>query len=117
MGDWIGLIFFVLLLVGAIVGLSYLGRTPKRLSEEEYEARVVEARGTTRAAAAAGLHALQKLMNPKAAEAVEVQKDLKAGFYDDKEEVGEGDEPDIEEVVSNSSDVVSNSSGKEEEDA
>ena len=92
MGDWIGLIFFVLLVVGAVVGLSYLGRAPKRLSEQEYEARVVEARGTTRAATAAALHALQKLMNPKAAEAVEVQKDLKAGFYNDEEKDAGPDE-------------------------
>ena len=91
MGDWIGLIFFVLLVVGAVVGLSHLGRAPKKLSEQEYEQRVAESRGTTRAAAA-GLHALQKLMNPKAAEAVEVQKDLKAGFYNDEEKDAGPDE-------------------------
>ncbi len=85
MADWIGLIFFVLLVVGAVVGMSYLGRTPKKLTEDEYERKVAESRGTTRSAAAAGLHALQKLMNPKAAEAVEVQRDLKAGFYNDEE--------------------------------
>jgi hypothetical protein len=39
------------------------------------------------------MYALQKLMNPKAAEAVEVQKDLKAGFYDAEHgESGEGGE-------------------------
>jgi hypothetical protein len=45
------------------------------------------------AGAFAGMQALQKLMNPKAAEAVEVQRDLKAGYYDDQQEVGEGDDP------------------------
>ena len=41
----------------------------------------------------AGMYALQKLLNPKAVEAIEVQRDLKAGFYNDEEKKGEGDEP------------------------
>ena len=93
MGDWIGLGFIVLLVIGALFGLSYLGKPRKPLSNEEYEQRVRDARGTMRAGAFAGLNALHKLVNPKAAEAVEVQKDLKAGFYNDAEKKGEGDEP------------------------
>ncbi len=62
------------------------------MSAEEFERRAAEGRGTTGAGAAAGLHALQKLMNPRAAEAVEVQKDLRAGFYDDQQETGDGDD-------------------------
>src|SRR5215211_2438237 len=94
MGDWIGLGIFVLVVVGALVGLSFLGKTRKPLSAEEYEERVAEARGTTRAAALAGMNALNKMINPKAVEAVEVLKDMKAGFYNDEEQKGEGDEPD-----------------------
>ena len=93
MGDWIGLAFIVLLVVGAVVGLSYLGRKPKELTAEEYERRVAEAKGTTRSAALAGMTALDTFINPKAAKAVEVQKDLKAGYYNDEEREGEGDEP------------------------
>ena len=93
MGDWVGLCIIVLVLVGAVVGLSYLGRKPKPLTAEEYERRVAEARGTTRGAAVAGLSALDRFVNPNAAKAVEVQRDLKAGYYDDQEEEGEGDEP------------------------
>src|SRR5438128_203479 len=93
MGDWIGLAFIVLLVVGAVVGLSYLGRKPKALTAEEYERRVAEAKGTTRGAALAGMGALDKFINPKAAKAVEVQQDLKAGYYNDEEKEGEGDEP------------------------
>jgi hypothetical protein len=93
MGDWIGLGIFVFVIVGALVGLSYLGRKPKQLTTEEYEERVAEAKGTTRAAALAGMNALNKMINPKAVEAVEKQKDLQAGYYDDHDEEGEGDGP------------------------
>jgi hypothetical protein len=93
MGDWIGLGIIVLVVVGAVVGLSHLGRKPKPLTAEEYEQRVSDAKGTTRAAALAGMNALNKMVNPKAVEAVEKQKDLQAGYYDDEEKKGEGDEP------------------------
>lgn len=90
MSDWIGLGFIVLLVVGALVGISYLGRKPKPLTTDEYERRVAEAKGTTRGAAIAGLYAMQKLLNPKAVEAIEIQRDLKAGFYNDAEKKGDG---------------------------
>ena len=93
MTDWIGLGIIVLVVVVALFGLSRLGRKPKPLTEEEYEQRVAEAKGAARGAAVAGLDALDKFVNPKAAQAIEVQQDLKAGYYDDQEEEGEGDEP------------------------
>jgi hypothetical protein len=93
MGDWIGLAVIVLVVVGALVGLSQLTRTRRPLTEDEYEQRVAEAKGTTRAAALAGMNALNKMVNPKAVEAVEKQRDLRAGFYDDQETKGEGDGP------------------------
>jgi hypothetical protein len=92
MGDWIGLGIIVLVVAGALAGMSYLGRKPKPLTADEYERRVAEARGATRGAAVAGLYAMQKLLNPKAVEAIEVQRDLKAGFYNDAEKKGEGDD-------------------------
>ena len=93
MSDWIGLGIFVFVVVGAVVGLSLLGKRPQPLTAEEYEKRVAEAKGTVRGVAVAGLGALDKFVNPKAAIAIEVQQDLKAGYYDDQEEEGEGDEP------------------------
>ncbi|MDT5269122.1 MAG: hypothetical protein QOH49_1308 [Acidobacteriota bacterium] len=93
MSDWIGLGIFVFVVVGAVVGLSFLGKRPKPLTAEEYEKRVAEAKGTARGVAVAGLGALDKFVNPKAVIAVEVQQDLKAGYYDDQEEEGEGDKP------------------------
>lgn len=64
------------------------------MTTDDYERRVAEAKGTTRGAAVAGLYAMQKLLNPKAVEAIEVQRDLRAGFYDDAETKsgGEGDD-------------------------
>lgn len=93
MGDWIGLGVFLLILLGAFLGLARLGAPPEKVTHEEFERRVQEGRGTTGAGAAAAMYALQKLMNPKAAEAVEVQKDLEAGYYDEHEQAGEGEEP------------------------
>ena len=93
MGDWIGLGIIVLVILGALVGLSYLGRKPRPLTAEEYEGRVAEAKGAARGVAVAGLGALDKFVNPKAAQAVEVQQDLRAGYYDDREEEVAGDEP------------------------
>ena len=93
MGDWIGLGIIVLVILGALVGLSYLGRKPRPLTAEEYEGRVAEAKGAARGVAVAGLGALDKFVNPKAAQAVEVQQDLRAGYYDDREEEGDGDGP------------------------
>ncbi len=96
MSDWIGLGVILLLAVAAFLGLARLGAPPEEITSEEFERRVEEARGTTRAGAAAGLYALQKLMNPRAAEAVEVLKDLKAGHYNKKQEQGDGDPPEGE---------------------
>ena len=93
MSDWIGLGVIVLVAAGALVGLSQLSKTRKPLTAEEYERRVAEAKGAARGVAVAGLGALDKFVNPKAAQAIEVQQDLKAGYYDDQEEEGEGDEP------------------------
>ncbi|HEY0079955.1 MAG TPA: hypothetical protein VGB73_15190 [Pyrinomonadaceae bacterium] len=91
MSDWLGLGLIVLIVLGALCGMAALGK-PYEVTPDEFEKRVEENRGMMRSGAAAGLHALQKLMNPRAAEAVEVLKDLKAGYYDDKEEVGDDDD-------------------------
>ena len=41
MSDWIGLLFFVLLVAGVVVGLKLLSRPQKR-TEEEFERRAAE---------------------------------------------------------------------------
>lgn len=83
MGDWIGLIFFVLLVVGVIVGLKVLAKPVKR-TEEEFERNAAE--GTTMLGAS--MNALQELMNPAEAKAKEVQTQLKEGRYNKKKREG-----------------------------
>ncbi|MDQ3685171.1 MAG: hypothetical protein M3430_06150 [Acidobacteriota bacterium] len=93
MGDWIGLGVIILILVGGLLGMARLGTPPKPLTPAEFEERVRQSQGTMSAGVAGMMYALQKLMNPKAAEAVEVMKDLRAGYYDDSEEPDGSDQP------------------------
>ena len=90
MGDWIGLALIMAVLGGVVFGLSHLGEPPKPLTRDEYERRAQEGRGAATAGVIAGMYALQKLMNPKAAEAVEVHKGLRAGYYNDQQGTGDG---------------------------
>ena len=89
MGDWIGLGFIVLVVVGVLFGLSHLGKPAKPLSKEEYERRVREGTG----ALSAGVMGLQQFLDPGTEKAVAARQDLKAGYYNDEEKKGEGDEP------------------------
>ncbi|HKX83123.1 MAG TPA: hypothetical protein VJL58_02795 [Pyrinomonadaceae bacterium] len=86
MADWIGLLFFVLLIVGAIVGLKLLSKPPTR-TEEEFERNAAE--GTT--ALGASMNALQELMNPEAAKAKETITQMKEGRYQKKKREGKAD--------------------------
>jgi hypothetical protein len=83
MGDWIGLIFFALLIIGVIVGLKVLAKPVKR-TEEEFERGAAENSTTL----GASMNALQELMNPEAAKAKEVQTQMKEGRYGKKKREG-----------------------------
>lgn len=83
MGDWIGLIFFVLLILAAIVALKALAK-PRPRTSEEFERNAAE--GTT--ALGASMNALQELMNPEAAKAKEVITQMKEGRYQKKKREG-----------------------------
>ena len=91
MGDWAGLIFFVVLAVGVIVGLKLLAK-PATRTEAEFERNAAE--GTT--ALGASMNALQELMNPEAAKGREVQTQLKEGRYSKKKQDGKDDQDDDE---------------------
>jgi hypothetical protein len=83
MTDWIGLLFFVLLIVGILVGLKLLSKPVKR-TEAEFERNVAE--GTTMLGA--GMNALQEALDPAAARAKEVQTQLKEARYSKKKREG-----------------------------
>jgi hypothetical protein len=87
MSDWIGLAIILLFIVGGIVASAKLGAPRKQISEEEFQRRVREGQRSQ-----AAVFALQKLMQPKAAEAVAVQQDLRYGYYNKKKIPGEGDD-------------------------
>jgi hypothetical protein len=66
MSDWIGLGIILLVVAGALFGLSHLGKPRKPLSEEEYERRVREGPGVL----SAGVMGLQKILDPGTEKAV-----------------------------------------------
>lgn len=92
MQDWIGLAFFVLLIVGAAVGLKLLSK-PRVSTADEFERRAAEE--TT--AMGASLNALQELMDPQAAKAREVIAQMKDGNYQKKKREGKANADDNEE--------------------
>ena len=91
MGDWIGLGFIVFLVLCGLWGLSHLGK-PYNLTTEEFEKRAHEAPGML----SAGISGLQKMLDPAAGKAMEVQEDLKQGYYDGEQE--SGDKPEAGDV-------------------
>lgn len=86
MGDWFGLLFFVLFIAGAAIGLKALAK-PRTRSEAEFERNAAE--GTT--ALGASMNALQELMNPEAAKAKETITQMKEGRYQKKKREGKAD--------------------------
>ena len=85
MSDWIGLGLIVLVVVLALVASARLGAPRGEISAEEFERRAREGAHTR-----AGMFALQEVLHPKAAKAVEIQQDLKAGYYNKRRVPGDG---------------------------
>jgi len=83
MSDWLGLGFFVLLVVGVIVGLKVLSK-PQTRTAEEFERNAAE--NTTMLGAS--MNALHELMNPEAAKAKETITQMKEGRYQKKNREG-----------------------------
>jgi hypothetical protein len=83
MSDWIGLIFFVLLIAGVWFGLRALAK-PRPRTSEEFERNAAE--GTTMLGA--GMNALQEALDPAAARAKEVVTQMKEGRYQKKKREG-----------------------------
>ena len=83
MGDWIGLGFFVFLIIGAFIGLRALSKSKTR-TNEEFERNAAESASML----SASMNALQEMMNPEAAKAKEVEMQMKDGRYGKKKREG-----------------------------
>ena len=83
MWDWVGIGFFVLLLVAGYFGIRALANQKTRTAEE-FEKNAAE--GST--ALGASMNALHELMNPEAAKSKEVQMQMKDGRYGKKKREG-----------------------------
>ena len=90
MTDILGLTFFVLLLVGAFVGLKILSKPQKRTAAE-FERNVAESTSML----GATVNALQEAIDPAAAKAKEVQMQLKDGRYGKKKREGKANGEDL----------------------
>ncbi len=91
MADWLGLLFFVLLIVGIFVGLKILSKPQKR-TEAEFERSAAEG-----SALGAGVNALQEILDPAEARAKEVKVQLKEGRYNKKKREGKANADDLSE--------------------
>lgn len=92
MSDWIGLIFFVLLIVGIIVGLKILSK-PRKTTAEQFEQNVSESASML----SASMNALNEILDPAAAKAKEVQTQLKEGRFNKKQGDGKANGEDLSE--------------------
>ena len=86
MGDWLGLLFFVLLIVGAFIGLKVLSKPTKR-TEAEFERNAAEG-----SMLGASVNALQEILDPAEARAKEVKTQLQQGTYNKKKREGKAED-------------------------
>ena len=93
MTDWLGLLFFILLIVGIFVGLKILSKSKPR-TEAEFERNAAESTSML----GAGMNALQEALDPAAARAKEVQTQIKEGRYLKKKREGKANGEDSSEA-------------------
>lgn len=84
MSDWVGLGIIAAIVLFAILGLYFLSK-PYNVTPDEFEKRAQEGPGL----ASAGLIGLQKILEPGAKKAIEVQEDMRAGRYNKDDESGD----------------------------
>ena len=89
MSDWIGIGFFILLLVAAYFGVRALANQKPRTTEE-FEKNAAEGSSGL----GASMNALHELMNPEAAKAKEIQMQMKDGRYGKKKREGKANDGD-----------------------
>jgi hypothetical protein len=81
--DWIGLIFLLLLLAVAFVGLKTLSKN-RQSTEQEFEKRADEGASLL----TAGVEAINGMLNPSAAKGKEAVTEVKRGDYQKKKQGG-----------------------------
>lgn len=87
MAEWIGIGFFVLLLVAAYFGIRALAnQRPK--TTEEFEKSAAEGSSGL----GASMNALHELMNPESAKSKEIQMQMKDGRYGKKKREGKAND-------------------------
>jgi hypothetical protein len=86
MSDWIGLAFFVLLILGAFFGLRALAK-PRPRTAEEFEKGAAENSSFTGAL----LNALHDVTDPSSKRSKEVRMQMKEGRYQKKKREGKAD--------------------------
>lgn len=102
MGDWLGVLFFVLLIIGVIAGLKALSK-PQTRTSEEFERNATE--NTTMMGAS--MNALNEIMNPAAAKAKETITQMKDGRYQKKKrEARAGDDAETDGRGGDAEDTV-----------
>jgi hypothetical protein len=84
MHDLIGLGVIAAVVLLAVYGLHLLSK-PYDVTPEEFEKRAQEGPSLI----SAGMIGLQKLLEPGAKKAIEVQEDLRAGHYNKEDESGD----------------------------
>ncbi|MGI8786455.1 MAG: hypothetical protein ACR2HG_01665 [Pyrinomonadaceae bacterium] len=89
MQDWIGLLFFVLLIIGIFAGLKILSR-PQTRTAAEFERNAAEG-----SSLGASVNALQEAIDPAAAKAKEVQTQMLEGRYGKKKREGKANGEDL----------------------
>jgi len=86
MGDWIGVGFFLLLIVGAFVGLKVLSK--RRVStSDEFERNAAEGKTML----GASMNTLQQIMDPAGAKAKETITQMKEGTFQKKKREGKAE--------------------------
>jgi hypothetical protein len=91
MADWLGLIFFALLIIGILAGMKILANPQKR-TEAEFERNASEG-----SMLGASMNALQEILDPAEARAKEVKVQLKEGRYNKKKREGKASGEDLDE--------------------
>ena len=92
MSDLVGVGIIGGIVLVAILFLYYLSR-PYDVTPEEFEKRAQEGPGLINAA----MVGMQKMLEPGAKKAIEVQEDLRAGHYNKKDQSGDPPEAGEEE--------------------